>query len=401
MACCLYFFLRRRLPWPYAMAGMLLPALTAAGRYSYEARPYALVLAFAAVALVSWQAAAEGRRRALSLVGLGGALAAALACHPMAATLALPFLAGELARTARSRRVDLAVWCAFACATPILLALWQIETADRAAKYWRFSGTLQGHFAGTYLEMLRPAIAPLGCVLLLALVLLLREGRAAGRSQGMPSHEAAALWGFVLIPAAAVPLSVLAGHYFLRYSIACAIGLAGVSAVLLHWMGLRNRTAGRVAVAAVVAWFVIGQVYPGARRPDAGLKEVNTSEEIRPFLERMPSDAPVVICRGTSFVELEHYASPELASRLYYLTEPAVAAAIDGDVLFEVKEPVLAKVFPFRAHFEDYHAFIATHKRFYVIDPIRNIAKQYFEGHLSLGYRKMNDEFGYWEARPR
>ena len=53
-----------------------------AGRYAHEARPYALVLALAGIALVAWQAAAEGRRRRVALFSLGFALAAALCSSP-------------------------------------------------------------------------------------------------------------------------------------------------------------------------------------------------------------------------------------------------------------------------------------------------------------------------------
>ena len=41
MALCLYAFLKRRIPWQFAMAAMPLACLTAAGPYAWEGRPYA------------------------------------------------------------------------------------------------------------------------------------------------------------------------------------------------------------------------------------------------------------------------------------------------------------------------------------------------------------------------
>ena len=399
MAVCLYLFLRRRLPWPFAIAGMLLAALSAAGRYSYEARPYALVLALAGIALVAWQAAAEGRRRRVALVAIAVALAAALCSHPMAVALALPFLAGEIARTMERKRVDWPVWGAFAAAAPAILVLWRLKNARDFTAIYRFSGSVGEHIAVTYLQMLKPAIPALGLAFFLLLALRMPGSGMAKRAPGMRTYELAALAGFALIPFAAVPISTLSGHYYLRYSLNCTIGLAGLLAVLLCSLGGTSRLCGVAVMAVFGVSFAIGQFLPENRRPDAGLKFVNSSAEIQPFLERMPSDAPIAICWDLTFVELEHYASPRLAARLYYLTDPAAAAAIDGDVAFDIKGPLLARFFPFRAHFEDYHSFIAAHKRFYVVRPARNVLREYLAGRLSLERRETAEHFEYYEAR--
>jgi len=401
MALCLYVFLRRRLPWPFAIAGLLLPMLTAAGRYSYEARPYALVLALAGIALVAWQAAAEGRRRRVALVAIAVALAAALCSHPMAVTLALPFLAGEIARTMQRKRVDWPMWCAFASAAPALLVLWGLKDGRDFTAIYCFRGSVLGHIVTTYSQILTPAIAPLGLAFLLLLVLRRQDTGTVTRTRGMPAYELAALVGFALIPFAAVPISTLSGNYYLRYSLNCTIGLAGLLVVLLVSVGGTSRLAGVIGVAVLGVSFTIGQFLPENRRPGAGLKFVNSSEEIQPFLEQMPSDAPIVICSDLTFVELEHYSSPRLAARLYYLTDPAAAAAIDGDIAFEVKGSLLARFFPFRAHFEDYHSFIAAHRRFYVVRPMRNIVREYQAGQISLEPRETAGHFQYYEAGTR
>jgi len=144
--------------------------------------------------------------------------------------------------------------------------------------------------------------------------------------------------------------------------------------------------------------FAIVQLRPEEKRPDFGLKVVNSSEKIQPFLERMPTDAPIAICPPMTFLELEHYSSPGLAARLYYLTDPQMAAVIDGNILFDTDIPLLARFVHFRAHFEDYHSFIAAHKRFYVVQPVRNIARQEALGKLRLEPRKTADHFQYFEA---
>jgi hypothetical protein len=398
MALCLYLYLSRRIPRPFAMAAMLLTGLTAAGRYSYEARPYALMLACAGIALVAWQAAAEGRRRWAALVTLAVALAAALCSHSMALTLALPFAAGEIARTIQRKRVDWPVWCAFAAATPAVLVLWAVKGGRDFTAMTRFSGSIPLYAVTTYLQMLRPAAAPLGLAFLAMLVLRTQGTGTAKRAPGMRGYELTALAGFVLIPFLAVPLSTLNGHYWLRYSINCTIGLAGLLAVLLFRFGGANRLSGTAVIVVFGVSFAIGQFYPEDKRPDSGLKIVNSSGDIQPFLEQIPSDAPIVVCNDLTFVELEHYSSPRVAARLYYLTDRAAAAAIDGDIGFEVDGWLLGQFFPFHANFADYHSFVATHKRFYVVRPIRNIVREYLAGRINLQSKETAGHFQYWEA---
>jgi hypothetical protein len=400
MALCLYVYLRRRLPWHFAIAGMLLTILTAAGRYSHEARPYALVLALAGIALVAWQAAAEGRRRRGALVALAVALAAALCSHSMAVTLALPFLAGEITRTVQRKRVDWPVWCAFASAAPAVLVAWSVKNGRDFTKMARWSGSLPHHIFNTYLWMLKPAIVPLGLAFLLLLVLRGQGTGTARRAPGMRAYELAALVGFALIPFAAVPISTLSGQYWMRYSLNCTIGLAGILIVLLFAIGGTNRLSGVSIMAIFGVCFAVGRFLPENIPTEYGVPLVNSSEELQPFLERMPSDAPIVICYPNTFIELEHYSTPQLAARLYYLTEPAASAAIDGLSGFESELLRLPRLVPFRAHFDDYHSFIAAHKRFYVVLPIGYIAREAVSGRLSLQPRGTN-VFQYYEASPR
>lgn len=402
MAVCLYFYLSRRIPRSFALAGALLAALTAAGRYSYEARPYGVMLGLGGIALVAWQAAAAGRRRTLTVPLVGLALMAALFTHPLAVTLAIPFVVGELVRTIQCKRVDWPVWCAFAAATPMLLVIWTMQATGKSTTYLRFRGGIAWHIAVTYLQMLGTAIVPLVVAFLVLLVLRSLGGINRRREGAMRAHELAALAGFALIPFAAVTLlATVDGMYFLRYSLNCTMGLAGLVTILLYQIGGPNQLSAVSVAAVFTVAFAIVQVCPEEKRPDYGLKVENSSEKIRPSMERMPADAPIAVGAPMTFVELEHYASPGLAGRLYYLTEPAVAAAIDGNTLFDLKTPALAQFFPFRSHFEDYHAFIAAHPRFYVVQSVRNLAFEAAAGRLRLEARSTSDGFEYYEAYAR
>jgi hypothetical protein len=369
MSLCLYVYLRRRLPWPFAIVGMLLPVMTAAGRYSYEARPYALVLALAGIALVAWQTAAEGRRRRLALVALALALAAALCSHPLAVTLALPFLAGEVARSIRRKRLDVPVWCAFAAATPPLWLLWKLKGAARAAASAQNVAHPLYTVGLTYFLILMPAIVPVAAAIFLLLMSRSQPGARAKTDRGMPGYELAALIGFAAIPFAAVPISTLGGLYWPRYSMNAVVGLSGCLAVLLFRMAASRPRAGMAVAALFTMCFVAEQLLPENKRLNAGI-EGSHSSGLQSALEGGLGDhLPIVIGRSLTFLELEHYASPALAGRLYYLTDSKAAAHSLGNVLFDAKGRVLPEFFPFRSHFAEFGSFVAQHQRFVATEP--------------------------------
>ena len=354
MSLCLYVYLARRLPRPFAIVGMLLPVLTAAGRYSYEARPYALVLACAGIALVAWQAACGGRRRRVALPAIAVALAAALCSQPMAVTLALPFLVGEACRSIQRKRLDVPVWCAFAAATPPLLLLWKLKAAAGAAASAQ-NVVHPLHILGlTYFLILMPAFIPMASAAFLVLVSRAEPGAVPKTERGMPGYELAALIGFVAIPLAAIPISMLGGLYWPRYSLNAAIGLSGCFAVLLCRMAASRPRAGMAVAALFMVFFVVEQLLPESKRPNAGI-EMSNSSGLRRALEGLPGNGlPVVVGKPLAFLELEHYASPTLAGRLYYLTDSKADARLPGNVLFDAKGPLLREFFPFRSHFAQY-----------------------------------------------
>jgi len=369
MSACLYAFLRRRLPLPFALAGALLPALTAAVRYSYEARPYAEVLALAGVALVAWQAAAEGRGRRIALPAITFALAAVLCAQPLAITLAVPFLAGEVTRSIQRRRLDVPMWLAFAAATPALWLLWKLKSAAGVAASAQSAVHPLNLVGLTYFLILMPAILPVAAAGFLLLMSRAQPEVPAEIGRGMPGYELAAMIGFVAIPFAAVPISMLGGLYWPRYSLNSVIGLAGCLAALLFRMAASRPRAGMAVAALFATAFVVEQALPADKRLDTGIEAGAHTASLQEVLEGMRGDEPIVVGRPLAFLELEHYASPALAGRLYYLTDPEAAARWVGNVVFDVKGPVLREFVPFRSHFEEYRPFVARHKRFVVAEP--------------------------------
>jgi hypothetical protein len=93
----LYYAVSRRTSPLYGFIAALALPCTVAFQYSFEARPYALVLLFSACSFVAWQFAKEGRWRILSVSALAITLAAAISVHYNAVLIVIPILIGELA----------------------------------------------------------------------------------------------------------------------------------------------------------------------------------------------------------------------------------------------------------------------------------------------------------------
>ena len=119
MVLCLMAFCRRRLPAVYSFVATLF-ACDALLFYSTEGRCYGMVLGCAAGALLCWQMAMEGRRRALSVTLLAFCLALMTALHYHAIFFLVPLAVAEIVRCRKSLKPDLAIMAAMLPAVLVL-----------------------------------------------------------------------------------------------------------------------------------------------------------------------------------------------------------------------------------------------------------------------------------------
>ena len=117
-----YFFVRRRCGAVLALFAMLALTTSGAAYYGHEARPYALLLGFAGLTMVSWQAATEeGHNRIFPLAGVAIGVAGAIASHYFGVFhVGVPLVCGEAFRLAKRRRLDFPLYCACAAGLSML-----------------------------------------------------------------------------------------------------------------------------------------------------------------------------------------------------------------------------------------------------------------------------------------
>ena len=338
-------------------AATLFLGLTEAFTLSYEARPYGLLLAFTALALLSWTEICQGRNRKTALLGLCLSLAAGLASHYYAVLIFVPIAAGELARTRRRRRADLAVWGAMAAASAALAAhLPLIQAARRIYSGGFWSPVEPSDVVGSYIYLLARAFLPAVSVLI---VWILTTKPASGTRNDGPLlfEESAALAALAALPLVAVPLALIVTKaYVYRYA-----SPALIAGSILFGLATERIAAGRRGVIAATALVLLG--WFGATRAVLAAPPEDPAAQlvaVENLAARMA--LPVVVTSPLLYLQDQHYSPSELAGRLVYLSDPNWALGELGTDSADRNLTRLRRWAPLRV--EDYSPFLAANPAF-------------------------------------
>lgn len=366
MSVCLFRFVQRRCGPLYGLLAALLPIGTIAITYAIEARPYAVVIGFCGLALVAWQAAAEGSLRIVSVPLLALSLAAAVSFHYYAALLFLAFGVAELIRTLRRRRIDFSVWTSiFAGALPLAA---YVPLVRNARSYFRGffvkpeSVTIEALYADLFLS---------GWILM-AIVLVLTVRALDKRSNredteqrpAVPPEEIGIALLLALLPVVCWGISrLVVGQILVRYALSAVIGCSALVAyALYHWRMRRS-----YALVLVVLLLAIT-----SKRALVGAKTLMHRGESRPefmsTVEGAPGTLPVVMFRCLDYIEASYYLPPERAKLTRCIAD--VEAAYRSSGVDNLDRAVLSLRPYAPINIEDYAPFIAAHREFLLLGRI-------------------------------
>jgi hypothetical protein len=322
---CLYFFARRRVTIFFAMTAMLLPYASAFQSYSYEARSYAFMLGFCGIALVSWQAAAEGTMRPWSLIGLAAGIAGAVSYQYWAVLIYLPLAGAEVYRSIQSRRIDRPIWVAFAAGGLALVA--SLFLILHGLRSWSSYGGMRVHpmdFLYFYTIAFRVCFTvAIPAALLLALWFVTggRKDKPEGtRPAVIPGYEwVATVILLLIVPVAVVSVALLLPpHSFSpRYAAPAVAGYALLGSFLAAHFAGRRSSIGLVCVLAALAPFLYLMTQPGHFR---------NPFQSQPGLEQQLQAGPVVVEDLIFYLKLWYYTPDALKPRLVFLARPHASA---------------------------------------------------------------------------
>jgi hypothetical protein len=408
---CLFVVVARRSTWLHGVIAMLVPLVTVTYGFAFEARPYGLVVGFAAASLLCWQLRTDGAG-ATAVVGLALALALAVASHYYAVFVLVPLAAGEGVRAVRARRVDLAVLAAFAAALVPLAVVVPFARAahELSSTFWATPHVVSSvEFFGWLLRT--PAIPPqrvtvdeasvlvLGAlivavylvgaplrvvpaaanrrldVVLVAVGSLVAAGavlsshdltavaavglagaavgvgRLAHRSGSprapLPLHEVVAVAGFAFVPLFCV---LVADAFTGAYVHRYAIAAVIAPSVLLPLALHRLDGASRFVsrvVAAVAVALFLVVFTDTYREISAARRDQRDSIELLGQIER-DRPLPIVISHPHEALELTRYAPRRLTARTLALASPAAAVRFVGSDSTERALLALAPIAPLR-----------------------------------------------------
>jgi dolichyl-phosphate-mannose-protein mannosyltransferase len=336
---CVFAFVKRRAGAVAGFAAMLLPMLTGAYFYAYEARPHALVLSATGLALLCWQKALETEipKRGW-LIAFSGSLLGAFMMHCFALTLLGPFSLLEFLHVLRRQRVRWNVWIALLSPALLALALYlpllrSYQKLSSGTTFSRISAAGWTQIFHYYVFLLEPCIlVVLACLLVFAGCNVLSGNEINERFSSFSPAVQDLITGFALatLPVFGVILGkVISGPFFSRYFLSA---VAGVCIVLGIGAGMR---VGRKWLAPLVALIMLIGVAINLARllqkrvhgegewliEPSSQYHVNTTPG-QPLAQHelltTDSNLPIAVLNALDFIYLIYYA-PELNARLYFV----------------------------------------------------------------------------------
>ncbi len=375
MTVCLYLFVRRRTNALYGAIAALFPAVTEAFLYSYEARPYALMLGCSAMALLCWQQAAyasTGVHRNLGLVGLWLSLSLAISFHYYCVLVFIPIAIGEVVRIVERRRLDIPMALAAALAGMVgivYLPLIRGAMVAQSIHPWN-SVRLRFLFDG-FQSALFPAAVPMAfCFVALWFLDGFRPSTAPPAAGiRLTLAETGACLGFVALPLFGYLIGRFVTHMMTeRYVLPLIVGFAILFACTLHQVTCGRAFPGLVLALILVVTFAARHI-ARARAPNPYAAQQ---------LPKVYGDLPLVVGSPLDFLPEVHYAKPDVRSRLVYLYNAELAAHYLGQNATEFTVLLGAPFFdwPIRS----YADFFREHHRFFLLsNPAANWVQKKLE----------------------
>ena len=255
-------YARRRLPAAYAIiAGLTAAAATI--DYGSEGRSYGLILGFAAVSLLLWSLAAEGRRRSLTLPLLAVCIAAMTALHYYTMFFPVCLILAQLVHARAERRFDFLLAIVLLGPVAIVLAVhFPFIVATRPFMAHNWSAASISSILSSYKLFLKWPVALFVAAMLTATFISGAERSLPRPATSIPARELTALALIALAPVGIVAAIMTTVHVFTyRYILWSAVGIALLSALALRLFARQNPVIGVTLILVLIAGISAREIY--------------------------------------------------------------------------------------------------------------------------------------------
>ncbi len=349
--------------------------------YADEARPYAMLLACIAFALVCYQRLPSIPRTrgawssswSLSpwTIGLFASLFLAMCLHYYGILSLTPFFAAELFLTGQTKRPRFFVWAALLLATVPLVIFWPLLSTIKAyygVNLWskpEFTDAL-GSYADFFHVDPQWGFALAGLLVAAVLLALFRSAQAAEPAERIesreqpPPHEHVLVLGFLLYPLIVfVFAKVMHAGSAPRYFLCGILGVALAFRYVLDWLPPRLllACAGFLLLSFALQEFTFWSSF---RTSPAPAEAANSLQALADSVHR--EDLPLVMADSLAYFETLHYASPALRQRMIALVDPQYANLYVGTDSLDKNMLALRPVTP--VNVQGFVEFTEAHRSF-------------------------------------
>lgn len=359
---CVFVYVKKRSGEAIALICALLLLLTSLFHWhAVDARPYSMMIACIAIALVCYQRVPSPAWTVM----LGLSLMLAESLHYYAVFSMIPFGVAEFVYLLSVRRFRWPVWVALALGpAPLLLFL------PLLLRFKAYYGThLWAHYSLSSIPLTYGSFFLTGSAFGFAVVAvcatgvvgarLLPEQEATNESIGRDPAEAALLLTLLLLPfPTALVTHLMHGMMVDRYVLASVLGVA------LSLGCVMSLARGRVVL--IFAVFILSTVALHEFtfwRSAHSLRLENPASPVEALMQKAGhQDLPVVISDGNIFLQMGYYASPESRKRFFFLQDEQKAVQYVGTDSVDKGIQILQSYVPLQV--EPLSEFVADHRTF-------------------------------------
>ena len=361
MLACIFIFIKRRFGGPLALLCSSTLLLTPFLRpYAVEARPYSLVAASLAFALVCYQQAPSIGWMIL----MAAALTTAETLHYYSIFAFVPFAAAELAVSLRIQRMRWSIWIALAAGFAPLAVFWPLLNGLRhfySSHIWDPPSLFAT--ANTYSLLFRTSVPiALGMVACLSATAFFLSDPPPSKTENASIGAVSDRWlviAFLALPILVFVITKLMhGAYTERYVLPALFGLPLSLAYVLRCL---NRKGLALAAIFILAAVGLQETFFWQSAIHDARHFASPAEPVEKLVARAGfAELPVVVSDGEDYLQLAHYSRD--SKRFLSLVDPPQAIAYIHTDSVDLQLPLLGCCAPVQIY--SFQKFRAQHQRF-------------------------------------